>query len=271
MLTLQVNTLPVKSWLNDIQRQHLPFATAIALTGTAKYVRAQVINEMKRQFDRPKPSTVNETKGPLYLKSADYKKLRAGQHDYAEVGVKDTPMPKGDPALAWLSHHIRGGRRIEKRSEFLLRTAGVLPPGYFAVPGSGARLNKYGNMSTGQIQQILSAVRAQRDSHANTPYAPRGRNARRNLTQGDYFVASRNRSRTAHLPEGVWERYGRSRFEIRPVLIFVPAAPRYRKRLKFFEMCEQVGRSRYRIEFHLAMRRALATAKVERQPLARAA
>lgn len=277
-VNVRVDTQPVDRYLTDINREHVPFASAIALTKTAVYARQQIIAEMPRVFDRPKPSTVNETRGPLYLKTADYRKLKAGINDYAEVRVKDTPQVKGDPALVYLSHNIRGGARVEKRSEALLRRAGILNKGQFAVPGSGARLDRYGNMSSGQVQQILAALGASRETRQNTRYRgsgvidSRGKDHSRSVqTQRDYFIANRNNPRTAHLPEGVWQRYGRSRFAIRPVLIFVQGAPRYRRRLRFFEIGESVAQYRYPREFHLAMRHALATAKVQPNRLLRAA
>lgn len=246
----------VNNYIGSIGSRHLPFATAKALTATAVYSRRQLVNEMRRKFDRPKPQTVNELNGPLYVKSADYRKLRAGQYDYAEVRVKDqTAGGKGDPAIAWLSHNIHGGPRIEKRSENLLRRAGILPNGYYAVPGEGAKLNQYGNMSNGQIQQILSKMNAQWDKWANSH-----KQSRSKLVQ-DYFLVNKNNPRTAHFPvEGVWQRYGRNRYEVKPVLVFVRRIPRYKPIIKFFDICNQTAQFRFPREFYIAMKGALATA-----------
>lgn len=248
---MRVDVRPVTAWMTDIQKQQLPYASALALTRTAQYARRQVIAEMRRDFDRPKPITVNEERGPLYLKTASYKRA----NDYAEVRIKDTSF-KSDPPLAWLSPEVRGGARIEKRSEYLLRKAGLLPNGYYAVPGAGARMDKYGNMSTGQVQQILAALGGSRDTQQNASV----RSKARNKAIGTYFLASRTRRATSHLAEGVWQRSGLA--TVKPVLVFVKGAPRYRKRISFFETCDQVARFRFPIEFHVAMKQAIATARV---------
>lgn len=254
---------PVYALLDDVRRRQLPYAHTLALTNTAMFARRAVLDEFKRKFDRPKPSTLSEKSGPLRVKPALLAKY---PNDFSQVRVKDTPQVKGDPALVYLSHHIHGGRRAEKKSEGLLRRAGVLLPGYYIVPADGAQYDAYGNINTGQMQQILSAVGAQRDALSNfkgRTLKDAYRNQRRmRAATARYFVAYRSRSKTKHLAEGIWQRYGNSDWEIRPVLLFVKGAPRYRKRIRWEEIALGVGRMRFPIEFHLAMRQALATARI---------
>lgn len=254
---------PAYALLSDVQLKHLPYAHSLALNNTAEYARRAALDEFKRKFDRPKPSTVSEKNGPLRIK---YAKRQLYPNDYSEVRVKDTPQVKGDPALVYLSHNIYGGRRAEKKSEGLLRRAGVLLPGYYAVPADAAQYDAYGNMSAGQMQQILSAVGAQRDALSNfkgrTLKDAYRKQRRMRAATATYFVAYRGRPKTKHLAEGIWQRYGKSAWEVRPVLLFVKGAPRYKKRIRWEEIALGVGRMRFPIEFHLAMRHAIATAKV---------
>ncbi|MDF5999583.1 hypothetical protein P4050_14390 [Pseudomonas aeruginosa] len=49
---------------------------------------------------------------------------------------------------------------MDKASERNLRARGILPAGMFVVPAEGARLDQYGNMSRGQMIQILSGLGA---------------------------------------------------------------------------------------------------------------
>lgn len=56
----------------------------------------------------------------------------------------------------YLRAEIDGGARVQKRSERALQRAGVLPAGWLTVPAKGARLDANGNMSRGQITEILS-------------------------------------------------------------------------------------------------------------------
>ena len=51
--------------LGDQARQ-VPFATALALNATAQGVKAAGIDSMRREFDRPKPITLNS----LFIKPA---------------------------------------------------------------------------------------------------------------------------------------------------------------------------------------------------------
>lgn len=252
----------VKKYISQIQLQELPFASSLALTRTAEYSRKQIIDEMRRQFDRPKPSTLSERSGPIYIKTASKSKY---PNDYSEVRVKDQPLPKGVPPIVWLAHQIYGGTRAAKRSEDLLRNAGILPRGWYTVPGEGARMDRYGNMSTGQIQQILSALQSARDSRQNTRYAYQGITDRKGNTesrnaksQKKYFLALPSSLKTRHLAPGVWQRYGRKDWQVRPVLIFVRRVS-YRRRIRFYDICQQSAQYRFKFELHVAMKRALST------------
>jgi hypothetical protein len=138
--------------------------------------------------------------------------------------------------------------RIFKRFEKWLREAGYLPPGRFAVPGEGARRDRYGKMNRGQIVQILSALKA----FPETGYAANvtARSRARNRKPRDYFVV---RFKEGKLIPGVWEKAGERK--IRPVLIFVSGAT-YRKRLRFFE----IGRKSFEENSRPIFQQALADA-----------
>lgn len=245
----------------------MPYASSLAMTRTAQYAIKQIIKEMNRQFDRPKPSTVDEKRGPLYLKTASTSRW---PNDYAEVRVKDAPLPKGVSPLTWLSHNLRGSIRPSKRGEDLMRKSGILPSGWYYVPGEGARMDKYGNISAGQIQQILAALKSSRDSLQNTRYGNEGITYRKGNTssrsanqQKKYFLANKTSNKTKHLEPGVWQRYGRKDWQVKPVLIFVKGAPRYKRRIKFFDIAAQAAQYRFKLELKLAMSQAVRTARVE--------
>lgn len=255
MIRLTGDVLPVTTFLSDLEKRQLPFAQALALTKLAEEARKQIAAQAAKVFDRPKPSTINTgNSGPMFLRAATKRKPEA------EVRVKDRPQVKGDPALVYLSHAILGGGRVEKRSEFLLRKNGILPNGFFIVPGSGAKLDKYGNVSNGQIQQILALLRSQRDSLANSSRDDGGKSRNFANLNRRYFVASATRQETRHLPEGVWERLPGKR-RIQPVLIFTPRAPVYRKRLNFYEIQAEVANTLGPQKFTEAMQQAIASAK----------
>jgi hypothetical protein len=217
--------------LNEIERKHVPFATSLALTRTAQEVRKAEVEEMKRVFDRPTPFTLRS----LYLKPATKADLTA------KVWFKDLNRPEH-----YLVPQIRGGERLPKRFEEHLRRAGILPKDQVAVPGGGARLNKYGNMSAGQITQILSALGAHPDPYAHSKRKIR---ARIGLWRG-YFVG---RPGGGRFPFGVWEKRGN---KLLPVLIFV-RRPTYTKLFQFYELGKRIALREFPKQFDLALRQAL--------------
>lgn len=242
--------------MNSLQRRQLPYATALSLTRTAKFAERKVREEIGRVFDRPTKFTQNAT----FVTPATKQRL------WAEVKIKDESV-KAVAAIKWLAPQIYGGTRSFKRFEGLLKARGILPAGMYAVPGQGARMDAYGNMSRGQITQILSRLGASRDPLSNQ--TARSKRSRRN---GDeYFALSVRRGR---LGPGIYQRisyaehFGKSAgrqgtgggSKVMPVMVFVPRA-RYRRRLRFYEVAEQSAQMRWPIEFALAMRDALRTAR----------
>ena len=236
--------------LDRISKQQVPYAMARSLTKTAQFVAGKEVDVIKRSFDRPTPFTLNS----LYVNPATKQKLEAF------VKIKDEAF-KGNAAIKYLAAEIYGGRRQNKGFEKLLQRSGVLPSGWYAIPASGAELDGYGNVRGSLITRILSQLQSARDSLTNeTVKLKRSRN--RTKAKGRYFVAYPGRPRTKHLKYGIYERlsaFGGS--AIRPVFIFTARAPRYRQRFKFFETADHVARMRWPIEFGLAMREAIATAR----------
>lgn len=240
----------ILSHLDGVAKRHVPYALARSLTKTAQFIAAKEREEIARAFDRPTPFTLNA----LYVRPATKESL------WAEVKIKDAAT-KGNPAIKYLAPEIYGGTRGPKRFEYLLQRAGILPAGWYAIPASGAQLDGYGNVKASMVNAMLSQLQAARDSLTNEPkHLKRKRNAKKRT--GRYFAAIPGRDRTKHLRPGIYERLGTAWGSgIRPVFIFSARKPRYRQRFKFFEIAEQIGPMRWPIEFGLAMREALATAR----------
>lgn len=191
----------------------IPYATALALTRTAKASQGDVVSAMKRNFDRPTPFTLNST----------YTKPATKRHLVAEVGIKDWAA-KGTPAARYLSPLIHGGPRGDKRSERALRIRGLLPRGRFLIPGDDAPLNRYGNVTAGQVVKALSNIRGQIDSAQNTGSARSKQRAKRSGRQ--YFWMN---------GVGVFFRQGKS---LRSFLI-LGRQPMYERRFDFFGIAER--------------------------------
>ena len=94
-----------------------------------------------------------------------------------------------------------------------------------------------GNMSRGQLVQILSSLGAMSEATQNTVRRPKRSNRKRNL---DYFVLRNTRAQN-----GVYLRVGRSAI---PVLIFVNSA-NYKKRFPYYEKAQAIVPAAFRRHF----------------------
>lgn len=249
---LKVTVVPdlraMQAQMRRIEREQVPFATAMALTKTAKFVEKKISEEMARVFDRPTRYTLNS----LRTAPATKRKL------VAEVKIKDESFKAVAP-IKWLAPQVYGGTRGHKRFEQRLIQAGVMASNEYAMPGQAAQLDGYGNMSRAQMVAILSDVQAHWDPQQNSTRASRVKRAKRRRRGGIYFAVTVRRGK---LRPGVYERIGFGfGTAVRPVLVFVRKQPAYRKRLRFFETAEQVSAMRFRMEFNLAMRQAVRTAR----------
>ncbi|WP_235597590.1 hypothetical protein, partial [Salmonella enterica] len=144
----------IQRQLIRLEEREIPFAMALTATRTAKAAQMALKDEIGRVFDNPTPWILNST----YILAA--KKNNPKAVVYArEWG--------GTPAPTTLTPQIEGGERQYKRSEGALRAGGYLPNGWQVAPGPGAKRDKYGNINRGQLQQVLSGLRVQRDVHQN--------------------------------------------------------------------------------------------------------
>jgi hypothetical protein len=221
-----------------IEREDLPKRVASALTWTVLEVRKGLQAEMQRVFDRPTPFTLNA----FFVKPARANDLTA------VVWLKDRTATGGPH---YLEPQIFGGARPLKAFERRLQRARILPVGMYAVPGEGARLDRYGNMSSGQIVQILSQLRTFTEAGFDA-HPTQSKRSRRNVKRAGQFFAGRPGG--GRLPLGVWQKQGN---KIKPVLVFV-RAPRYGQRFKFYEVSERISREQFPLQFERAAREAAA-------------
>lgn len=232
-LDVRVNLKEAERYLTGLRKDQIPFATAYALTQTAKQAQRYIVSEMKKVFDRPKPYTLNGT----YVKPATKQNLTA------LVKLKDGYLgdageaSKRGTADKYLAAQVKGGSRNPKAFEKLLINQGLMPPGYYAVPTSAAPLDPYGNVSAGYFNRIMSQLRIASDPLNN---APTKRKRGRRTRSAGFFVAYPGRVQTKHLAPGIYERigtgFGRA---IRPIFIYTDSPPRYAKRLDFFGMVDK--------------------------------
>jgi hypothetical protein len=235
----------------DRQSKQTRFAMAVALTRTAQDVKKAEEEEMRRTFDSPTPYTLRS----LFLKPATRANLEA------MVWVKDDRAGSGTPATKYLLPQIEGGRRGIKGFEKALQQAGHMRKGYKAVPGQFARLDRFGNVSFGQIIQILSALRITLTAgHTRNQSFDAKKQARARQRQGgQIFALPDGRGK---LPPGIYQRrdFSFGGAAPRPLFVFVSEVS-YRKRFRFHDVAQRTVATKFQRHFDRAYAEALGTAR----------
>lgn len=236
------------------------FAQVVALTRTGQDVKAAEEHEIRDVFDRPTPFTQRA----VYLRTATKARPEA------TVGLKDD-FDGSRGASHWLDANIKGGRRRHKAFEKLLMKVGM-PDDMFAVPGKFARLDAYGNMSRGQLVQILSQLRVPDlagsvralPRRGSAKYADQNKRIDQTIKRayrragGQYFMVPNRRGRM--LP-GVYLRANSAKVgpqvRPRPVLIFVKSTA-YEDRYDFHYVAENTAAKRFPFHMNAEATRLLA-------------
>jgi hypothetical protein len=242
---MPVNVRAAVSGLNafvQAGKKQLTSATRVALNRTAdKAVKAEQ-HEMRDVFRSPTPYTLSSVR----MKPATSASLAA------TVELKDDAT-KATPATRFLAPQMQGGPRGQKRFERALQSVGAMPVGYRAVPGQAARLDAYGNMSRGQIVQILAYFRAFPEAGYKANMTDQGRAKLARGTkrrQGFTYFVGRPGDR---LPLGIYQRFSfGAGGAVKPVLLFVRSAV-YQERFDFGYVVETTVKKEFPAEFKQAM------------------
>ncbi|MBN9078531.1 MAG: hypothetical protein BGN87_00205 [Rhizobiales bacterium 65-79] len=234
-ISFETNIREWTAWMTDLERNQLPFATALALTNTANGLREYHRDLLPIIFDRPTRFTMNSLRVTPATKASPV----------ASVWFKDSARAQSH----YLLPQVEGGGRPLKRFEKWLVNRGLMSASERAVPAKGLRLDAYGNISAGTITQILSQLAASPDAHQWETARSR---KRAGPQRARYFVP-----RQPGLPRGVWRRQGK---KLEPVLIFVSTVS-YQARYHFFDLSNAYANAHFPRNFADAMARAIATAR----------
>lgn len=268
--------MSIRDRLPDVRRQVLQVpdiareAVRRGINATVRSGRPAVYEAMRRAFDRPTPYTLNS----LRIQEAE-----PGQQLAAAVMVKGGQDVTGGgvPAQSFLRAEIQGGARRWKRFEVALMRRGVLPRGWYAVPGQAARLDQWGNMSRGQVVQIMAylqlfgVARGERPGGHRSNMSASGRDKLRRGTRSRFGLevvvsSPLQANKRGGLPPGIYVRQtvgARSRAvgapaPLRLVVVFVKSA-RYRQRLDFFGELQRHAAATMPGEVDKALRQVRAT------------
>jgi hypothetical protein len=258
---LRIDTAGLARMGRDLQslRRQVDFAQIVARTRTAQDVRRAEQAEMRRVFDRPKPWTL----GSVYVKPA------TKRDPVATVWLKDDRAASnaGAPAAKYLAPQIEGGDRRAKAYERILQRSGYLPAGWVTAPGPAARLDAYGNISKGQITQVLSQLRTQHvggyssDLSRGTDARATRQRARALRSAGGRIFSTIGAEGRGRLAPGAYLRpSGNTRSAPQCILRYFQAA-NYERRFAFYSVAQRTIAARYGTHLDAALHSAIATAR----------
>ena len=232
MINITVTGLDdVKKSLGDLTFK-LPSVIARGLTETAKDVKKEVYGWMPRVFDRPTPYTMRS----LFVYPALKEDLRAAvSFKYAAGSVPRHFMDNGPGAPRSIRSQVFGGQRPLKASEkALLRNGITKPSAPYLIPGPGAPLNMYGNVSGAFMNKVLySGVKM--GSASQGYHVPLNNRRQADTKRGEFFVMARN---FGQHPVGIFRNMGKRR-PPSPIFFFASKA-QYKQKLPFYSIASAV-------------------------------
>lgn len=243
----EVNSLKVA--IAEIQNQ-LPFVMSKTINNVAFKAKEAAKTEMQSVFDRPTSFALNS----LYVKKSTKTDLNA---------IVDFKQPdRISDKEHYLAAQSTGKRRGYKQFEAALYNRGILPRGYYAVPASGADIDQYGNMSRGQIIQILSYFDTFGASGFKTNMGDKGREKLAKSTKRKYgtayFFVKPGAKNNLH--PGIYKRiYSNFGTAIKPVMVFVRGL-QYQKLLDLKKIANKTYQQHFKTEFDAAFDYAMKTA-----------
>ncbi|CAG4883801.1 conserved protein of unknown function [Georgfuchsia toluolica] len=257
MLKIKVDTSGLMRLRAEIEgkAKQVRYATMRSLNAAAYKASQDTAKEIARVFDRPTP---------WVLRSVRYVKATRDRLE-ASVDFDFWGNKQGVTVSQVLNAEIHGGGRRLKRYEVALQRAGILPAGMAAVPGAAAKMDQYGNMSSGQIVQIMAWFQSFGEQGYKANINQKGRNrlmrgSKRGAAPGfAYFVL---KQRQGKLLPGIYQRFNFSAWgtAVKPVMIFV-RIPQYRRRLDFYGLAEKSARAEFDAQFPRQLDEAMRTAR----------
>lgn len=243
IINISHNIRDVQRQLSSIAREQIPFATAVAITRTARLVERSLGDELRSNLDNPSP----------YITRGTFSTAAKKQDPNAIVGVRDQASRGASPAH-YVQEHFTGGARGLKPFEVALQSIGALPLGMRAVPAEGMRRDRLGNPAARDVTELVGALR-----RGISVFKKKGKST----VVASWFVRlpGDTRRRAMHIEPGIWRRVGPAgRDGLVPVFLFVEEA-RYSKRFDLRTIATKVVDRAFENEMAKALDQALRTAR----------
>ena len=206
--------------------KQVDYATAVALTKTAKVVQAYLPAELDKALDRPTPFT----KRGVFITPARRDTL------FAVVGIKDIQAK-------YLRWQFDGGTRAPGAKGLKLPSA--------------VNLNEFGNIPKGVIKQLIGVAR--RETGLKKRTATKIKVSQKvEIFYGDPADVGGHK-----FPPGIYKRvnHGGGRHQLIPLIVFPRVAARYKKRFDFPSFAAKIVDREWPAQFDAAFKTALETAR----------
>lgn len=234
-------------------------AYALALNDTGFMVRGKQVAALNGSFDRVTPFV---GRSPKVFKATPDKlavSIAPTLHTDRSAFVRGGKVGV-DPQDVLQAQEF-GGRRRDKRSEVILRRAGILPSGMQTAipktpyPGSD---DGRGNLRGPFLVQLISYLQAFGEQGYRANMTDKRRARLRNqqgigsiaakkvykTTLGRRYFVSYGRVRSQHLPPGIWAASGTHDVDVKPVVMFVRSGT-YRPRIDMDRVARDAGVQEY--------------------------
>lgn len=239
MLTIEITGLDqLRTQLEAFSDRRFAAAIATALTRTARTVQDEWRKELTEQVDRPTSLT---QRAPIVQQAT-------AQSLTAIVAMRDQ-VANGQPPSLYLQPLAYGGGREHKKFERALIAQGSMPAGSYAIPTEHAKRDAYGNVTRGQLVQILVQLAggSVREGYRRVISTSATRRAQAAIRAGREYVAVL--VQTGKLYPGIYAKEGD---KLRMIFSYERVA-RYRRQLSLQERAERVARRRFDAEFSRAV------------------
>lgn len=217
-ITVEIQGLKeVQGQLAGFSDRRLNAALATGLTRAAGVLAGDWRAQIGAKLDRPTPLTQRS----VLVKRAEAASLQA------EVLVRDQARAGAVTPAEYLGTQESGGSRGLRKFERALIAQGSMPAGHKVVPGKYAKLDGFGNVSRGQIVQVIAQLGAQYSpGYQRVISKSAAKRAESAIRRGRNYVALLVRDDKGRAP-GVYEigKYG-----LRPVFFYVRSVA-YQRRL----------------------------------------
>ena len=239
MITIKTDFKAALKMLKNVS-DSIPSITAKSLTQVAKITQKETYAEMRSNFDRPTPFVMRGLRIKVAEKTDSPIEAQVFVKDFPIAGHKLVSDQYQSGLASSIGHEFGGGARQRKLLEIRLQRHGFITSSEYLVPGQAAKLDAYGNMSRGQIQQILSQIGVTQAGADNLASQSK-RSQRSQKKAGTIFWSDGSRrGHNGNLPKGAWvSTNGGLRIK---ALLIVVRKPQYKQRIDMQAIADRVMR-----------------------------